>query len=414
MGRLMALGLLGGNLQYYQQVKNYFGSSIYAYWLENEASGTVVQDISGNGLNAAYLKSPTLAAILAPSGHLAPVFSSQCISPFSAGLAAGFPYAEGAIAGFRKIDNVSGWSDSSTRIMSLYSRGIDGANDVKVYKTAAANTLQFIMHTGGSAKYIAATVNPTDAFFHFVASWNIAANRLTFWYNFAQSTQAVTGTFGAWAGALTTDRTYLGSLNNAIQYWNGGMSDDMVFSRELTQVDVNQLKVPSITKIAVIGDSIAATAAGWVTLLGNQYNNGANGIQNRAVGGSTILHNGTYPDMADQVTAAVNDDADVILVELGTNDLDTTDALRAEYQAQLNALKASNPSARIFGLGIFPRTNMTGVAAKNACILTACTNAGITYWDTTGWIDAATETTDGTHPTAGGHAKIATEVLARL
>jgi hypothetical protein len=36
------------------------------------------------------------------------------------------------------------------------------------------------------------------------------------------------------------------------------------------------------------------------------------------------------------------------------------------------------------------------------------------YWNTDGWIDPATDTSDGLYPNAGGQIKIANQVLARL
>jgi len=59
----------------------------------------------------------------------------------------------------------------------------------------------------------------------------------------------------------------------------------------------------------------------------------------------------------------------------------------------------------------------TPVAKGNirTAVAAACTAQGITCWDTfnTPWIVAA-DTSDGTHPTAAGYAKVATEVLARI
>jgi lysophospholipase L1-like esterase len=139
------------------------------------------------------------------------------------------------------------------------------------------------------------------------------------------------------------------------------------------------------------------------------YNGGDCYLMNHAVGGHSIMTN-----MDAQTVAAASDAADIILILLGTNDVDDA-GVTAEYQENLEELKTSNASATIYGMSILNRT--AGEATRlvnNTRIQTACANAGVTYWDTEGWIDAATETSDGTHPTAAGHVKIAAQVLARL
>ena len=52
---------------------------------------------------------------------------------------------------------------------------------------------------------------------------------------------------------------------------------------------------------------------------------------------------------------------------------------------------------------------------KNA-VMTRVTagDAKVFYIDTTGWIDGATDTTDGLHPNTQGHAKAATRLAAEL
>jgi lysophospholipase L1-like esterase len=117
--------------------------------------------------------------------------------------------------------------------------------------------------------------------------------------------------------------------------------------------------------------------------------------------------------MDGQTLAAAGDAAQIIIVEFGTNDADDA-GLTAKYQANLEALKLSNPTAVIIGMGILPRTSHANRDANNPRIETACAGAGVTYWNTDGWIDPATETSDGTHPTDAGYQKIATEALNRL
>jgi lysophospholipase L1-like esterase len=118
--------------------------------------------------------------------------------------------------------------------------------------------------------------------------------------------------------------------------------------------------------------------------------------------------------MDEQTVEAASDNADIIIILLGTNG-DTYD-VQAEYTENLQELQTSNPNAVIYGVGIIPRDDGgdNGRSIKNPRIAAACAAAGVTYWDTDGWIVPATDTTDGLHPTEAGQIKIANEMLARL
>jgi lysophospholipase L1-like esterase len=175
----------------------------------------------------------------------------------------------------------------------------------------------------------------------------------------------------------------------------------------------------TVPRIAALGDSITASYnESWFFPFCKNYVLGGATAINHAVGGHSIMSN-----MDAQTVAVATDDADIIIIALGTNDNDAGDmtALQAEYAENIAELKASNPRATIYAMNVLPRwTDVGGGTVMDrshirAAIAAACTAQGITCWDTytTPWI-AAADTSDGTHPTAGGAVKIATEVLARL
>lgn len=179
--------------------------------------------------------------------------------------------------------------------------------------------------------------------------------------------------------------------------------------------------VPTVTTtkpitISIIGDSISDEhSQPWTSIFFAAYKNGSAIMINHAKGGATILtDNDRDADMDAQITSAANDNADIAIIELGTNDGNTTDLLREVYENNLKKLKASNPNVEIFCMGILPRGNTVGVAEKDTLIETACKNAGGTYWDTSGWFDPEKDTSDKLHPNETGKQKIADQVLARL
>lgn len=126
-------------------------------------------------------------------------------------------------------------------------------------------------------------------------------------------------------------------------------------------------------------------------------------------------------NMDAQTVQAVGDTPNTVIIELGRNDdlMGDMAALQAEVEENLIELKAGAPLRQIYFMNVLPTWTAGGVpidftVIRNA-ISAACVAQSVTCWDTytVPWIDFA-DTTDGTHPTAAGHAKIATQVLARL
>jgi len=161
--------------------------------------------------------------------------------------------------------------------------------------------------------------------------------------------------------------------------------------------------------VTVIGDSIAAAEDGWAYLLDAYGNKDIYEVKNHAVSGAAILDG-----MDAQVVASASDNADIIILALGTNDIGgDVGAATTEVEENIIELKTSNPNATLYYMNVLDR-DADNETAIRAAIVTACTNQSITCWDTDGWIDPATDTDDGLHPNATGHAKILAEVLARI
>lgn len=169
-------------------------------------------------------------------------------------------------------------------------------------------------------------------------------------------------------------------------------------------------------RFIVIGDSISDDRNEWAGIVSRNYHNGLGYLYalHAAAGARVELNMDAY------VAAAAGDNADIAMILLGTNDSIGYD-LTAEYQENLIELAGTNTNATIYALGILNRTGITEAErdTRNGYIQAAVAGAvgagaNVIYWNTDGWIDPATDTSDGLHPTAAGHAKIAVRALALL
>jgi lysophospholipase L1-like esterase len=176
-------------------------------------------------------------------------------------------------------------------------------------------------------------------------------------------------------------------------------------------------------RIAIIGDSICVDTAGstnrWATYFGQFYGSGDNTLLNHAVGGAKILPNAGN-DMETQTAAAASDNADIIIIALGVNDGNLDAGIQAEYQANVQALKLSNPTATIYAILPWPIWAGVGGAETDkgnvrTAVIAACAAEGVTYYNP--YADAvytSTNTGDGIHPNNSGVRKAVTWVLGKF
>lgn len=166
-------------------------------------------------------------------------------------------------------------------------------------------------------------------------------------------------------------------------------------------------------QFGIIGDSISTSISpDWPINITSGYDK-----NNHAAGGESILNH-----MAAQVIDAENDNNNLIVLALGTNDDSGGDmgVIQSIVEDAIIALKASNPGAVIYYMNILPRWAALGGAEINkaplrTAIAAACTAQSITCWDTysTPWIVNG-DTSDGTHPTLAGGVKVWDEIASRI
>lgn len=426
--RKITTGILGGEDAYWKKVRQLFGSTLIAYWPLWETSGTVAQDFSGNGRNAAYVNTLTLAGATSQAGKPCPTFVDGQVNLYSTSFKDAILPAlktTGFISLYLKTSAAENWLTGAAEQYALDISAPSTTDYLRILINPASvqRLIWLTIKMGGTSK-VTSFYTKTLNWMHFFVTWDNVTHVADLWINGVYRS-SITGMSDFTASVTDLVSTYccLGGLRTTTDRfpWLGNKSD-CIFGTEYV-TDTNKVMALASAKhrpvrVSILGDSISALAATvdlWHDVVFDSYRDGITGVMNHAVGGASIITDvDGDADMDAQVVSAASDDADIIIIELGTNDTETGEALTTEYQENLLELKASNPRSRIYGMGILPRTVMTGVVDKNARIATACTNAGVTYWDTTGWIDPSTETSDGVHPTAEGHAKIAAQVLARL
>ena len=409
--------LLGGKSRYYQKVKSLFGSNIIGYWPLDETVGVVVKDRSGHGRNGVYSGGVILNSVASPVEGFAPALGGvdNVITVYSASLAGVFSGAEGSMFVWVKID-ASLWTDDAYHY--IFDFRVDDSNLIRVNKSNGNDIImQYI--AGGTQEVRTIAGGATD-WIHLGVTWSKSNDRVRLYFNgwlpFIDSV-----TLGVFSGTIPSDLARLGCYYNDNFPLLGSLSHAILLNREATPAEALSLSRMSKTefvRISVLGDSIEFGASDWVNYVGWAHNNGATWMANHAVAGDSIMS-----DMDDQVIASVNDDSDIIIIALGTNDDDAGDmgALQTEVEENIIELKASNPSAVIYYMNVLPRWEDEGEGAEvekgniRTAVAAACTAQSITCWDTytAPWI-AQGETIDGLHPDAVGVAAIVVEVLSRL
>jgi len=408
VAKMIKLGMMGG-VPYYRKILNLFGNSIIQYLPGSESAGSVAIDISGNGLNGSYAAGVILGQPGIGDGRTSSYHSgtSSSLNAISAGLISKHNGAEGTMIINSKIP-LSNWSD-----------GADGA----IFQFAKSDySLPFNMIESNN-QIIFGALGKTYSLYQFVSinwmqlilTWSNSSDEIIAYFNGSKIGRATGLT--AW-GANALGKAFFGGLSASVSLYTGYQQNRILLNRAITQDEVLKTQLyPIQTRISIIGDSIPAVY-GWPYMIQDQYGGGHNYIMNHAVAGNSITGN-----MATQVAAAANDNANIIIHELGTNDDNNGNmaTLQATIEAGIAALKISNPNAIQYYMGVLPRwTNSGGgTVVDKSNIRTAqqaaCVSQGITYWDMfTTPVLVAADTSDGLHPIYTGCQKLTASVIALL
>jgi hypothetical protein len=395
-------------LPYFQRVKNVFGPSLFAYYPLWEAEGSVAYDISGHAFHGAYTN-----ILLGQAGigdqHTAPYFDGTAYVTLPAGFRSAFDYSKGTILWWQSIDDPDIWMDASFYRPWAFGDS-DGSDYIRAYKNGQYNDMTVSYRFAGATSIIIEEEASTIGFIPLAFTWSRANNRTRLYiYNHL----CVEGTYSEDVRDAMT-KSFIGcDISVGTACWIGRLAHVAIGNVELPGPKLLTLFNTPASVITVQGDSICTNSNSWTARLILAYPSKAVLFCHAYTGESIMSH------MDAQTVAAANDDADIIILSLGTNDNNAGDmnALQAEVEENIAELKATNPRARLFYLNVLPRwvDNSTGAevnkSAIRAAIAAACTAQGIPCWDpyTTPWI-TQDQTVDGLHPNSDGHISITTHI----
>jgi hypothetical protein len=391
---------------YYQRLIYTFGSSTVGIWPIAD-TGAAIDDASPNNLDGAFKGTIASKGNLWYGGAYASL-TNGFVDLYGVAFLAAMSKTEFTINCFVMPTD---WTQADYQYEMQFQT--DASNYIRMRHSSAGN-LEATYMAGGTQKAINVGCDCWSTAQMTMLTFTVSAtnNRSSLYVN-GGYVLGLTGLGTHSGGAIDSRYCGFGGFKNATTFtWPliGGISNCSIFNRELNAAEVLSLHVSTLPIISFLGDSIAlyTSRSSWPLGIATEKNYR---VINHAVSAKAIM---SSPDgMDDQTAAAATDGASIIIIELGTNDVDDA-GITAKYAADVAALKVSNPGATIYGMGILNKTTETYRTTNNARISTACTNAGITYWDTEGWITAAIDTVDGLHPNNLGAAKIVTQILARI
>lgn len=236
--RLLPNGPGGGSQTYAEKVLALFGSSIVSYLPLWELSGSVANDISGNGRNGAYT-AVTLGQPGIGDGRTAASFngSTSYANWYSAGLAAAFNAAALTVMVWFKVSGAAIWTDGAThKIIHL---SADGNNDLALAKNSTNNNLRSFFIGAGTTDIVDYTgVGGALGWNHYAMTVSNAADQLKAYVNGAQVGSTQTG-IGTWSGALSNTLTTIGALNTTPQeQWSGSLAHAVLLNRAATSAEM--------------------------------------------------------------------------------------------------------------------------------------------------------------------------------
>lgn len=240
----MLVTILANQQEYYQGVKNLFGSSLIGYWKLNEPNGTTAADSSGNARNGIY-NNVTLGEPTIGGGTLSAKFvpaSLSFVNIYSAGLASAFNKDEITVQFIMMAQDAAWWNAAaSSRQFTL---AADGSNRFLMAMGAGTPNTINATWTGGGTSSSRAIATSVTVPFVVTITVSKSNNRMRIYKDAVKQGTDATVT-GTWTGALANTTTVIGAASTSGTIPHGGwMSNFWILNREATQEEITSAMPP--------------------------------------------------------------------------------------------------------------------------------------------------------------------------
>lgn len=233
--RLKRRKITGFDEGYLDKVLSVEPSNLVGCWLQNEPSGGVSYDSSGNSHHGAYT-GVTLGQPGVPGMDMTSPFfdgAGDFNNIYSAELGAAYNQAELSILTWFRTVNAGIWTDGATR--KLFRFFVDANNTLKAERGAANNVIDIKVEHATTNEFLLWTTVGAPTTWQCLMVTISQANDRVFVYGNGVEEDAAVG-LGVWAGPLSATDTLIGSINTGggSHNWHGWIGPTAVWGTELS------------------------------------------------------------------------------------------------------------------------------------------------------------------------------------
>lgn len=385
--------------------------------LSDPAGSAIARDASGNNRNGAVNADVTLG-VPGPDGGTAAVRNGSTVSEginlYSTSLRDAFVPGELTMSIWALASSTI-WAATTPK--SLFQLRADINNRIILGKSGTIPTFSFSYIAGGTSKSVVYVTSSPLTWFHACFTVSKTSDQAKAYFLGSQVGSTLTG-LGTWVGNLVN------GVNNLFGYSSGGYWEPAgygahaaLWKAPLSAAEVAELASPFDRpglRFMAIGDSKTANTPNWPDFLTESGYGLIHQPQRYAAGGWTTQN---VRDGIDAALASKTETPDLVLVNLGANDVNGGDpgpSWKTNTAYIADALRSKWPSVRVYLTKVWRRntgSQAVGIAALNGYIDQLVAEPARAPWLKVGvneadylpgGDDGATYTSDGVHPNSAG------------
>lgn len=223
--------------RYSEKVLSVEPANLIGCWLQDERSGTVSYDRSGQGNDGAYVGATLGQPGVPGMGMTSPFFDgiNDYNNIHSAGLVADFDGAEGTLLSWISPVNAAMWTDTVLRRPFI----LRADDQNRIYLQSVGNGTLNLIYEGGD---VVEFYNPPSwtGWLAIGITWDAAGDAVEFYRGGLNPASAVG--LGVWAGNLNPASAVIGAGSTGpAQLWHGWIGPTMLWNAVLTPAQVAYL-----------------------------------------------------------------------------------------------------------------------------------------------------------------------------